>query len=188
MVDFSKHLNRRDMSGATCPTCASGPLQPHPEFTTVVVCMAATPCGYQSPRYVAGPAPTLQADADQAEHYQEAAADARSLAAETVNGQQTVSSCTHKAHDEEAKGDPTIGCEPRAPRTLTPLAARVSVSLGLTRNLGNFEFARMDVKLEDYCDPTPEARAARFSELKSEAKTMLQSLTARVDASLSGRR
>lgn len=162
MVDFRKHLSTIiDMAGATCPNCASAPLESVEGDTQSVICR----CGYVCDRMV----PRVRDEAD-------------AVATESVNGQQTVSSCTYQASDETAKGDPTVGREPRALRELPPYPSRVAVSLGLTKSLGGYEFARMDVTLEDYCDPTKAAREARFEELKAEGKAMISSLVARIDA------
>lgn len=187
MVDFAPHLkNRVDLDGAGCPKCSDAPLSAKSAISSTVVCAG---CGHEMPRY-RGRTPQDEADADQAEHYLEAGVSrpAEEVVSETANGQTSAASVTYRHDDVAAKGDPTIGRDLLPPRTLPPGASKVRISLGMTKNLGNFEYARMDVAIEDICEATPEARTACFDGIKGEARAMLSSLIARVDASIAGRR
>lgn len=84
------------------------------------------------------------------------------------------------------QANPDVDTQMRAPRDFPAgQYSKVCLSLGLTKNLGDFEFARIDVGIEEFCDPTLEARTETFTALQAEAKVILANLTKRI-ASRSG--
>jgi|GEM_PF-4149766 len=104
-----------------------------------------------------------------------------------VAGKQTVLSATFRGGDAEERANPTIDQKDRRPRELGPNPSKVSVSMGLTRSLGEMEFARFEVRLEDYCEPTRELRRQRYDELQAEARAMVGELSRGVDRAIAGR-
>lgn len=54
----------------------------------------------------------------------------------------------------------------------------VGVSFGLTRSMGNYEFARIDVRVEDWC-PRSE-KDAKYEELRSFCSTKVNMVSAQI--------
>jgi len=88
-------------------------------------------------------------------------------------------SATHK--------DPEIKTEyPLPERTFESAYSKVGVSLGMTRSLGNYEFARVDVYVEDFCEP--DKKLETFNELHKQATSMVGVVVKDVDKFLEGKR
>lgn len=70
-----------------------------------------------------------------------------------------------------SKSNPEVYDKARKPRRFeNGDYSKVYVKLGMTRALGEFEFARIDVAIEEFCEPTPEARKDTFQEITQEVK------------------
>lgn len=110
---------------------------------------------------------------------------------ETVTGKMTTSESVGTAKDiednvEGSKACPEVTEAPRQSRQLPARHSKVMVKLGLTKALGNFQFARVDIGIEEFSDATPEARAQTFQAITQEVKTQLRAVMQRIAAAQRG--
>lgn len=105
---------------------------------------------------------------------------------ETVTGKEVVthSAGTKQEGDANVQGsssDPEVKTYMREPQEFLPKSySKVTISLGMTKSLGDFEFARVDVEIEEYCDATPEARKECFTKIDGEARSMMMTVANRI--------
>jgi hypothetical protein len=72
---------------------------------------------------------------------------------EMVNGKVTISVSLQESPGGDAKSEPIIEKQVLPPRPVQPFPSKVTFSMGYTKSFGNYEFLRVDVSAEDYCDP-----------------------------------
>jgi hypothetical protein len=95
------------------------------------------------------------------------------------NGVGTVE-ITHADGSEESTQEVVL--EP----VMTDNPAYVSLSMGLTRNLGDFESLKMLVGITVKCNNTPEEVEETYSKIKEWVDTKVTEISAEVDAQLEG--
>ena len=83
-----------------------------------------------------------------------------------------------------SKADPDVETHPREPREFGEHDySKVTVTLGITKSLSDFEFARVSVSIEDFCLATPEERLKCYETAKSEASSMIGGVLKKIMAS-----
>lgn len=85
-----------------------------------------------------------------------------------------------------SQGDPEVEREIREEREVPVVYSKVAVTLGMTRSLGNFEFARVDVTIEDFC--APDQKKETFEALHKDATAMVGGVVKDIDAYLKKKR
>lgn len=117
----------------------------------------------------------------------------RGKKAKTVRkrGKATIRASAGSAADAAAdkvgsQSDPEVEELLREERELPALHSKVGLTLGMTRSLGNFEFARVDVYVEDFCET--DKKKATFEALHKEATAMVGGVVKDIDAYLKKKR
>ena len=104
---------------------------------------------------------------------------------------QTVSAGSKKdtvANKTGSQADPDVSKDYSLPprRFQDTNYSKVGVTFGLTKSLGNFEFARIDVSAEDFCDPSKKKET--WDELSKLASEYAFKAAADVDAYLTDKK
>lgn len=86
-----------------------------------------------------------------------------------------------------SKSRPDLSQQPRQGKVFDGAYSKVYVKVGMTKALGEFQFARIDVGIEEFCEANPKARREALHAVTEEAKAHLRQTMMKVVAASTGR-